>query len=242
MPMTCLRALPRMGLAMLLLALASPWASSAQDKANAHESDAPAKTSKTARPDRPATPGSADPQDAPAQGLGAFGRVLPIGEKNIDVKIPSFRDGIPSSTVRATSMTRVDDENMQMESMDIPLYGQSHEKDVRIQLLTAAYHMPSQILSSDRRSRVSRDDFKLEGDTMIFDTRTGQGKMAGNVRMVIFDADSLTAATKGDAPQPGGKPAADGKAPPKDKNQATPPAPAAAPSQPTPSSAPHEKK
>lgn len=129
------------------------------------------------------------------QGLGAFGKVLPVGEKNLDVKIPSFKDGIPSSTVRAGSMVRMDDDNMQMEKMDIRLYGETHDKDVRIQLATAIYHMPSQILASNTRSRVSRDDFDLQGDSMVFDTRTQQGKMVGNVRMVIYDSDSF-------APQP----------------------------------------
>jgi hypothetical protein len=181
-----------------------------------------------------ATPGT--------EGLGAVGKVLPIGQKNIDVKIPSFKDGIPSSTVRASSMTRLDDENMSMERMDIRLYGKSHDQDMRIQLATALYHMPSQILSSETRSRVSREDFDLQGDSMIFDTRTGQGKMTGNVRMVIFDADSLT------APKQDATPAAKEKTTPSDNASATdkkPEASSAPPSETpptTPSSPPQNEK
>lgn len=158
----------------------------------------------------PPKPVKAD-AEAPAQvtqGLGAFGKVLPVGEKNLDVKIPSFKDGLPSSTLRAGSMTRVDDENMQMERMDIRLYGETHDKDVRIQLPTAVYHMPSQILSSITRSRVSRDDFDLQGDSMIFDTRTQQGKMVGNVRMVIYDADAFAPQPKKEKTSSKDKPAA----------------------------------
>lgn len=163
----------------------------------------------------------AEPAAQVSQGLGAFGRVLPVGEKNIDVKIPSFKNGLPSSTVRAGSMTRVDDENMEMEKMDIRLYGETHDKDVRIQLPTALYHMPSQILSSNTRSRVSRDDFDIQGDSMVFDTRTQQGKMVGNVRMVIYDADSF-------APQP-----KDGKESKKDKPAAESPEATPAPTAPS---------
>ncbi|MFZ4596404.1 MAG: hypothetical protein ACOYOF_19260, partial [Verrucomicrobiaceae bacterium] len=131
-----------------------------------------------------------------AQGLGAFGKILPRGEKNIDVKIPSFKDGFPSSLVRAGSLTRIDNDTMIMEKMDIRLYGdpsdaESHKKDVRVRLVTAQYHMPSQILTSDQRSRVSRSDFDLQGDSMIFDTKTQQGKMTGNIHMVIYDAASM---------------------------------------------------
>jgi hypothetical protein len=129
------------------------------------------------------------------QGLGGFGKLLPLGQKNIDVKIPSFKDGRPSSLLRAGSMTRIDDENMLMEKLDIRLYGLQQDKDVRVQLITGTYHMPTQVLGSEQRSRISRADFEIEGDTMIFDTRTQQGKMTGNVQMIIFDSDSLMGAT-----------------------------------------------
>jgi hypothetical protein len=131
-------------------------------------------------------------------------------------------------------MTRVDDENMSMERMDIRLYGATHEKDVRIQLVTALYHMPSQILSSETRSRVSREDFDLQGDSMIFDTRTGQGKMIGHVRMVIYDSDSFSPQDKS-APAAGNDKTAETDKPAGDSS--------ATPTAPPPSSPPsHEKK
>lgn len=243
------RVLRSAALAMLLLAGTGSWMR-AQEKSTSAAANgtaaAPSKSGKAARPDRPLIPSSAKAEDPAAQtqqGLGAFGKVLPVGEKNIDVKIPSFRDGIPSSTVRAYSMTRMDDENMAMERMDIRLYGQTHEKDVRIQLVTALYHMPSQILSSDSRSRVSRDDFNIEGDTMIFDTRTGQGKMIGNVRMVIHDADSLTPQKKTDTPAESGKDTSSSdKTPATDKKDTGAPASTATTPPTSPSSPPANEK
>lgn len=140
--------------------------------------------------EKSAKKGEAPPPDAP-QGLGAFGMLLPLGQKNLDVKIPSFKDGLPSSLIRAGSMTRLDDEYMEMEKLDIRLFGEARDKDVRVQLVTGEYHMPSQLLSSEQRSRISREDFQLEGDSLVFDTKSQQGKMTGNVRMVIFDSSSL---------------------------------------------------
>src|SRR4051812_1471986 len=106
-------------LAMLLLAGSGTW-SGAEEKAEKAAAtpgaDAGAgkpKKSKGAHPDRPTESDSdADAAAQSTQGLGGFGRVLPVGEKNLDVKIPSFKDGIPSSTVRAAAMTRLDEENM----------------------------------------------------------------------------------------------------------------------------------
>jgi hypothetical protein len=103
--------------------------------------------------------------------------------------------------------------------------------------------MPSQILSSETRSRVSREDFDLQGDSMIFDTRTGQGKMTGNVRMVIFDADSLTAQKQEAPPVAKEKTLPSDNTPATDKKVEAPSAPASAPPPTTPSSPPqHEKK
>ncbi len=126
------------------------------------------------------------------QGLGSFGKVLPLGQKNIDVKIPSFKDGKPDSLVRAGSMTRVDDSHMDMEKTDIRLYGETREGDLRVQLPVAVYDMGTQIMTSDVRSRISREDFQLEGDTLVFDTRSRQGKMTGHIHMIIYDAEKLS--------------------------------------------------
>lgn len=127
-----------------------------------------------------------------AQGLGSFGKVLPLGQKNLDVKIPSFKDGRPDSFVRAGSMTRLDDNQMDMEKTDIRIYGETREADLRVQLPTAIYDMNTQIMTSDTRSRISREDFQLEGDTLVFDTRSRQGKMTGHIHMIIYDAETLS--------------------------------------------------
>ncbi|HEY2572973.1 MAG TPA: hypothetical protein VGH65_02850 [Verrucomicrobiaceae bacterium] len=136
----------------------------------------------------------ADPSSAveeTTQGLGAFGKLLPLGQKNRDVKIPSFRDGNPSSFIRAATMTRLDGEKMDMERLDIRMYGPTEDRDLRIMLPTATYHMETEVLSSEDRSRISRTDFDLQGDTLIFDTRTQQGKMTGHIHMIIHDAESF---------------------------------------------------
>lgn len=131
-------------------------------------------------------------QEKTAQGLGSFGKMLPLGQKNLDVKIPSFKDGKPDSFVRAGSMTRQDDTHMDMENTDILIYGATLEADMRVQLPAAIYDMSTQVMTSDTRSRISRADFQLEGDTLVFDTRSQQGKMTGHIHMIIYDANMLS--------------------------------------------------
>ena len=182
--------LPLVGIAAVALGLSSSSLSGAEKGA---EKKAP--ESKVKEADKAKGKGSDKKADAAVEqttsGLSNFGKVLPLGQKNKDVNIPSFTDGQPTSIMNAKTMTRMDEENMFMERMDIRMFGETREQDLHVELRTGNYHMESQVLSSQQRSRVSRADFELEGDTMIFDTRTQQGKMTGHVEMTIFDSRTI---------------------------------------------------
>ena len=118
------------------------------------------------------------------------------------MRIPSFRDGMPSSTMRAQTLTRVGENLMDMERLDIRIIDNVRQNDMRVQLPTASFDMATNVLSSQQRGRISREDFQLEGDTLIFDTRSGQGKMTGHIHMIIFDADSLSKQNDAEKPAP----------------------------------------
>jgi hypothetical protein len=139
--------------------------------------------------------------DDTTKGLGAICSILPLNQKNLDVKIPSFKDGKPASYVHADAMVRVDDDHMNLEGTSIWIYGETRADDLRVQLITGQYNMTSQVLASHQRSRVSRDDFQLEGDRMVFDTKSQQGKMEGNVHMIIHDTSALKNGPRGGSGQ-----------------------------------------
>jgi len=48
------------------------------------------------------------------------------------------------------------------------------------------------LLRSTERSHVSSPTFDIEGDSLIFDTAKNQGRMTGNIHMVIFDSSTLS--------------------------------------------------
>jgi hypothetical protein len=75
--------------------------------------------------------------------------------------------------------------------MTIQLFGADTKDDVTVKMPSATYNMSNQILRSNERSKVSRSDFDLEGDALIFDTTSSQGRMSGNVRMTIHDVSTL---------------------------------------------------
>lgn len=145
-------------------------------------------------------------------GIGAIGDMIPEGMKNLKVRIPGFEDGRATSLITADALTRQDKNTLFAEKMTIKIFGADPKEDVRVDTRTATYVLDSKILSSNERSRVSRSDFQLEGDSMVFDTTTSQGKMVGRVQMIIYDTTQFSQrpaqpATP-PAPTPDGAPAA----------------------------------
>ena len=135
-------------------------------------------------------------------GMGALGSLIPQGVRNKNVQIPGFKDGRPSTMITAKAVTRQSDSELFAEDMIIKLFGDEEKDNVRVDLNTAIYEMNTKVLRSNERSRVSRSDFHIEGDTLEFDTTTSQGRMKGRVRMVIYDTTQLSQKNKKPTPPP----------------------------------------
>ena len=141
---------------------------------------------------------AAKPANDPAQAIDSMCQMIPEGRRNLKVHYPGFDNGRPSSLITAAAMTRVNPQEMFAEKLRIDLYGKEEKENMRVDLKTGSYHMDTKMLTSNERSHVSRADFKVDGDAMEFDMGSSQGKMIGNVRMVIYDASTFT--KKNDTP------------------------------------------
>ncbi len=129
-------------------------------------------------------------QSAPVDsGMGAFLQMVPPG-----AVIPSFdATGRRTSLITADMIRRVDDDRIYAEKLVVQMFNADPKNDVRIDLKTAFYQMSGGgVLRSTERSRVSRADFEIEGDSLIYDTAKNQGRMTGNIHMVIFDSSTLS--------------------------------------------------
>jgi len=144
-------------------------------------------------------------QSAPVDsGIGAFLQMVPPGAVNKGAVIPSFdATGRRTSLITADMIRRVDDDRIYAEKLVVQMFNADPKNDVRIDLKTAFYQMSGGgVLRSTERSRVSRADFEIEGDSLIFDTAKNQGRMTGNIHMVIFDSSTLS----GEVPPPSESP------------------------------------
>lgn len=157
--------------------------------------------------EQPAKP-AADPSDA----IDSMCKMIPEGRRNLKVHYPGFDNGRPSSLVTAAAMTRVNPQEMFAEKLRIDLFGKETKDNMRVDMKTGTYHLDTKLLTSEERSHVSRTDFRVDGDSMEFDMTSSQGKMIGNVRMVIYDTSSFTSpktdtAEKPETPKTGEQPA-----------------------------------
>lgn len=146
-------------------------------------------------------------QTPPAEstnGMAAFGKMMPEGFVNRGVKVPSFDKGNPSSLLTAETVTRLDDRRLSAEQVVVEIYGKTPAENLRVDLKTAIYDMEDQILRSGDRSRVSRTDFEMEGDSLVFDAVKSIGSMKGRVRTLIFDTEAVSG--KSEETQPTSKP------------------------------------
>lgn len=129
--------------------------------------------------------------------MGAFLKMVPLGAESKGAVIPSFDPtGRRTSLITADVIRRIDDGRLYAEKLVVQTFNEDPSKDMRIDLHTAFYQMAGGILRSTERSRVSRPDFEIEGDSLIYDTEKSQGRMTGNIRMVIFDTSTLSSEGK----------------------------------------------
>lgn len=113
---------------------------------------------------------------------------IPLGVENKGAVMPSFDpNGRRTSLMTADVVRRVDGERLYAEGFVFQQFSLDPAKNLRIDLSSAFYNLTTSTLRSTRRGKVSRQDFEIEGDHLIFDTTTNRGLMEGNIRMVIFD-------------------------------------------------------
>lgn len=127
-------------------------------------------------------------------GLAGVGRMVPLGFESRNVVIPSFKDGKPAFELSADTLTRVDDERLVCGPTNIEVFGATTAFNTQVRLASAVFHLGERVLRSGERSRITRADFAVEGDSLVFDTTSSIGALKGRVTTVIFDTAALTGA------------------------------------------------
>lgn len=117
--------------------------------------------------------------------------------------IPYFNEaGKRQMDFQIAVASRIDETLIRMTDMDVLTYNDAGQKDMKINLPTSVYNTESSAISTDYHVKISRDDFEIQGETMIFYTNTKQGALGGGVRMLIFNLKESTGRNDDDPGKP----------------------------------------
>jgi hypothetical protein len=114
--------------------------------------------------------------------------------------IPYFSsDGKRQMNFKIGVATRTGDSTVNMQDMHIETFDEHEGHEMDIVLPNSDFNTETNVVTTRHHVQIDRDDFRLTGDAMIFNTVTKQGGLAGNVRMVIYDMKSKTGRADEDA-------------------------------------------
>lgn len=118
---------------------------------------------------------------------------LPIGHEAKGLTLPDFdTQGRLRGKFIAGAAKRIDQDHVDFSDLKITTYTEDNQVDLQIDMHTSTFDLTTKILSSKERTRVSRRDFNVIGDSAIFDTNARTSRIIGNVKMVITGQSSFT--------------------------------------------------
>ena len=128
----------------------------------------------------------------------------PKAERKIDIPIPIGHDakglrlpmrneqGRLQFILDVEHVLRVDQANVQMHNSIIQTYDdQTGAPSAKIELVNSVMNTETNIITTQDPVVITRDDFRLTGDGAVFNTKTRQGKVIKNVRLIIYNRDEL---------------------------------------------------
>lgn len=191
-----------------LVMAAGPVSSSAEEAARPRRLRPAPDSPPSQGPDASRRPGKRAPARAEAAVRSALPPELtdhmPVGRSFLGVAIPSYEGDELKSVMTADTVTRVDEQYLDLVNLVVHVYNAEGEAETTIAMDEAAYDLVAGELASKTPSTIEQARFIMTGDKMTFQTGSQVARLVGNVRLVVPDADQLAP----DFGLPGAKPAA----------------------------------
>jgi hypothetical protein len=147
-------------------------------------------------------PDFSDGGATPAPKRPKFDVPIPIGHDATVVGLPYFDKGKLQMYFTIVKAYRVDLNHLKMQNAYLQTYDEKETEDADIYLPSSMLDLNTRIVTSDTPVTVSRSDFEIVGQKMVFNTQTHKGHMWGHVHMVIFNRQDEGAASPSPSPSP----------------------------------------
>ena len=118
---------------------------------------------------------------------------IPVGHDAKGLRLPMRNDqGKLQFILDVEHVLRVDQSNVQMHNSIIQTYDdQTGAPSAKIELINSVMNTDTNVITTQDPVVITRDDFRLTGDSAVFNTKTRQGKVVKNVRLIIYNRDEL---------------------------------------------------
>ena len=118
---------------------------------------------------------------------------IPVGHDAKGLRLPMRNDqGKLQFILDVEHVLRVDQVNVQMHNSIIQTYDdQTGAPSAKIELVNSVMNTETNVITTQDPVVITRDDFRLTGDGAVFNTKTRQGKVVKNVRLIIYNRDEL---------------------------------------------------
>jgi len=132
------------------------------------------------------------PAEEPAQGRKIVVPV-PIGHEVKGLRIPvRNEEGKMEMQFDMESAKRINDQDIEMHTTTIQTYDQQTAKpDAKIELKIALMNLDTNVIKTSDPVRVSREDFVLTADGGEFNSKLRQGRVVGNIHLIIYNREKL---------------------------------------------------
>lgn len=128
---------------------------------------------------------------------------VPQGHDAKGLKIPYFDgEGKLQMIFTIGVASRIDETHVRMTDLDVETFDDEGQHEMNIDLPTSVLDTETNVLSTKQHVTIKRADFELTGETMEFNTKTKQGGLGGNVRMLIYNLEAETSADIAPAAKP----------------------------------------
>lgn len=136
---------------------------------------------------------TATPTPTGTKGDGSIPLPLPIGKPGVNIRIPDMDStGKLLSLLMAQKATPLDNDRIKMEGMHMDFNKPDGKQDFHIVMPASIFNQKTHLITSDEPVTVRTQDFELTGEKMEFNTVEREGKLIGNVRMIIHNLKQMT--------------------------------------------------
>ena len=114
---------------------------------------------------------------------------VPVGHEVKGLRVPVRNEqGNMEMQFDMETATRLDDQTVEVHTVTIQTYNQQTGKpDAKIDLLTSTMNLDTNVITTKEQVRITREDFELTADGGEFNSKTRQGRVIGNIHLVIYN-------------------------------------------------------